>query len=132
MSDEHFVAENTFYVRYAETDAMQVVHHASYIVWLEEGRSEYLRQRGHNYADMQAEGYYLAVTGVNLRYHRSMVYGQRATVRTWVNELRSRMVRFGYEVLHADTGERCVSGETTHICITHDGQPAKIPESWRI
>ena len=29
--------ETTINVRYAETDQMGIVHHASYIVWLEEG-----------------------------------------------------------------------------------------------
>ncbi|MFN8451183.1 MAG: hypothetical protein U0521_22030 [Anaerolineae bacterium] len=40
---DHVVKETTFYVRYAETDAMGIVHHASYIVYFEEGRSNYAR-----------------------------------------------------------------------------------------
>ena len=46
MSEQPYIAETTFHVRYAETDAMGIVHHADYIVYFEEGRSEYLRQRG--------------------------------------------------------------------------------------
>ena len=33
------VVETEFHVRYAETDAMGVVHHATYLVYFEEGRS---------------------------------------------------------------------------------------------
>ena len=62
MSNTPFVAEATFHVRYAETDAQGIVHHASYIVYFEEGRSEYIRQRGSSYADFERSGFYLAVT----------------------------------------------------------------------
>jgi len=38
-------------VRYAETDAMGIVHHAVYPVWMELGRSDLLRQLGQSYAE---------------------------------------------------------------------------------
>ena len=41
--------ETTVRVRYAETDAMGVVHHASYFVWLEYVRVEWLKACGLDY-----------------------------------------------------------------------------------
>ena len=55
------VVETTFFVRYAETDQMGVVHHAEYVVWFEEGRSAWMRAMGSNYADLEASGFDLAV-----------------------------------------------------------------------
>lgn len=127
-----FIAETTFPIRYAETDAMGVVHHASYVVYFEEGRSAYTRARGRSYAEMETDGFYLAVTEVNARYKRAMRYGQTATVRCWVSNLRSRTLIFNYEIVDADTGEVCVTGETKHICLSHDGRVSKFPANWRI
>ena len=87
---ERIVNENTFYVRYAETDAMGIVHHASYIVYFEEGRSNYARQRGSDYASFERSGHYLTVAEVNARYLKPAVYGQRITVRCWIEEMKSR------------------------------------------
>ena len=58
---DRFVAEASFYVRYAETDAMGIVHHANHIVYFEEGRSNYARQRGSDYASFERSGHYLTV-----------------------------------------------------------------------
>ncbi len=90
MTERHIV-ETTFYVRYAETDQMGVVHHAEYIVWFEEGRSAWIRALGSNYAEFEASGLYLTVIEVFARYLAPARYGRQVTVRTWREELRSRM-----------------------------------------
>lgn len=128
---DRFVAETSFYVRYAETDAMGIVHHASYIVYFEEGRSNYARQRGHDYASFERSGLYLTVAEVSARYLNPARYGQRVTVRCWVAEMQSRAITFGYEIVEADSHTLFVSGFSKHICITHDGRVTKLPEAWR-
>jgi acyl-CoA thioester hydrolase len=126
-----FVAETTFYARYAETDAMGIVHHASYIVYFEEGRSNYSRQRGSDYASFERSGLYLTVAEVSARYLKPARYAQRLTVRCWLAELKSRGLTFNYEIVDAESGDLLVTGFSKHICITHDGQVARIPEPWR-
>jgi acyl-CoA thioester hydrolase len=129
--DERFIVETSFYVRYAETDAMGIVHHANYIVFFEEGRSGYARQRGSSYAEIERGGVYLTVTEIGARYVKPSVYGQRLTIRTWIAELRSRSVRFEYEVVDADSGEVAMTGFSKHICINREGKVVHIPEAWR-
>lgn len=126
-----FVAEMSFHVRYAETDAMGIVHHASHIVYFEEGRSAYARARGASYADFERTGHYLVVAEVAARFIKAARYDQRLVIRTWVGELKSRGVRFEYEILAEDTGELLVTGTTKHICITQEGRPAMLPDAWR-
>lgn len=128
--NELFVAETSFAVRYAETDAMGIVHHASYLVYFEEGRSAYTRARGRSYAEMERDGYYLAVTDVYVKYRQSLRYGQFVTVRCWLSEMRSRTATFSYEILDRDSGEVCVTGQTGHICLDKTGKVARFPESW--
>lgn len=43
-------------VRYAETDAMAVVHHANYPIWFEVGRSDLMRALGVPYGEIEARG----------------------------------------------------------------------------
>jgi acyl-CoA thioester hydrolase len=127
---DRFVAETSFHVRYAETDAMQIVHHASYLVYFEEGRSSYARQRGGDYADFERSGHYLTVAEVNARYLKPARYGDHLTIRCWIAEMKSRGLTFAYEIVTAD-GTQCVTGTSKHICITHKGEVAHLPEAWR-
>lgn len=126
-----FVIDTTFHVRYAETDAMGIVHHASYIVYFEEGRSAYARARNASYASFERTGHFLVVAEVNARFIKAARYDQRLIVRTWIGELKSRGVRFEYEIIAEESGELLVTGTTKHICITPEGRPALLPDTWR-
>lgn len=128
---DRFVAETSFHVRYAETDAMRIVHHASHIVYFEEGRSSYARQRGSDYASFERSGYFLTVSEVQARYIKPAQYDQMLTIRCWIEEMKSRTLTFAYEIVDAASGEILVTGWSKHICITHDGQVTKIPDAWR-
>jgi acyl-CoA thioester hydrolase len=131
MSRPPFVAEARFNVRYAETDAMGIVHHASYIVWFEEGRSQYMRARGSSYADFERSGFHMAVTEVSARYLKPALYDNRVVVRCWLAEVRSRSMTFQYEILDEASGDLLVSGATKHICLDKSGHITKIPAHWR-
>jgi len=128
---EQRIVETTFPVRYAETDQMQIAHHSSYVVWMEEGRSEFMRQSGADYARMERSGYFFAVTGIQVRYLSPAHYGERVTVRTWVKDLRSRQLTFGYEIVNAENGTRLATGQSELVCTDREGRVARIPEMWR-
>ncbi len=130
MSDKRIV-ETTFPVRYAETDQMQIAHHASYVVWMEEGRSEFMRQSGADYAEIERGGHLFAVTDLQVRYLASARYGERVTVRTWVENLKSRQITFGYEIVNAASGALLVKAHSGHICINPAGAVVRIPDVWR-
>jgi acyl-CoA thioester hydrolase len=110
---------------------MGIVHHASYIVYFEEGRSNYARQRGSDYASFERSGYFLTIVEVSARYVKPTRYGQRLTIRCWITELKSRTVSFEYEIVDAETGEISVTGSSKHICITHEGRVSTLPPEWR-
>lgn len=128
---DQFVAETTLRVRYAETDAMGIVHHGSYIVYFEEARTNYARLRGSDYASFERGGHYLAVTEVSARYIKPTRYDRQLTVRCWIVAMKSRGLTFAYEIVTADTREVVVTGQTKHICIDRDGNVATLPAAWR-
>ncbi len=116
-----------FDVRYAETDQMQVVHHANYLIWFELARTELCRESGLHYAEIESNGYYLVVTEATARYRRGARYGDRISVVCWIEKLESRGIRFAYEVLR---GEKLLAtGQTHHIWVRmKDSRPCRIPE----
>jgi acyl-CoA thioester hydrolase len=130
MSSEH-VVEATLRARYAETDAMGIVYHTNYIVWFEVGRGEYMRQQGGDYAHLEGQGYYLPVIEVQARYLAPARYGDLVSVRTWVEEARSRQVTFTYEVVMAETGQLLAAGQTKHVCVDKEGRIKRIPREVR-
>jgi acyl-CoA thioester hydrolase len=131
QSTERFTAETTLHIRYAETDAMGITHHAAYIVFFEEGRSAYARQRGYPYSNVEKDGYFLTVTEINARYIKPAVYDQQITIKTQISEMKSRAMTFEYEIVSAETGEKLVTGHSKHVCVTRDGRVERIPDIWR-
>lgn len=119
-----------FPVRYAETDAMGVVHHANYLVYFEEGRSHYMRKMGSDYAEIEASGYQLPVTEVIIRYVGSLRYGERVRISSHVKESRSRRLTFEYEVMNLTNNRILVTGSTSHIWTDADGKVTRAPEIW--
>src|SRR5256885_14146877 len=86
-------------VRYAETDQMGIAHHANYLVWFETGRSDLCRQKGFSYKEMEEEAdSLLMVAEAYCRYKSPAFYDDLLTIRTRIAEIRSRSIRFAYEV----------------------------------
>lgn len=101
-------------VRYAETDAQRVVYHGAYVPWFEVGRTEYCERAGYPYARMEAEGIFITVVEISVRYRKSARYGDTVTVRTRLASVRSRGCSFRYEVL-LPNGSVAAEGETHHL-----------------
>lgn len=55
-------------VRYAETDQMGVVHHAVYPVWYEVARTDFIKQVGMTYSQMEQMGIMLPLIELQCRY----------------------------------------------------------------
>lgn len=131
MPKDREVVETTIRVRYAETDAMGVVYHTNYLIWFEVGRGEYMRQKGSDYARLEAQGFYLPVSEIGARFIAPARYGDLVTVRTWVEELRSRSLTLAYEVVMQTTGQVLATGYTKHICADRTGRVRVIPREIR-
>ena len=127
---ENEVSETEFPVRYAETDAMGVVHHAAYIVYFEEARSQYMRDRRSDYALIEKSGYRLPVTDVKVRYVGSLTYGDRVNIRAWITENRSRTITFNYEIRSSANSAILVSGSTSHAWTNLEGKVTRAPSVW--
>ena len=75
------VSQTRIRVRYAETDRMGLLHHANYLVYFEQARTELLRQLGLTYKDLEDQGFLLVVTKVEIRYKSPARYDDVLTIR---------------------------------------------------
>jgi acyl-CoA thioester hydrolase len=126
MSSEHSF---TLTVRYAETDAQGVVHHANYLTWFEEGRSEFLRQAGMNYSTIERAGFFVIVAHAEITYRAPAFYEDRVTVATTLTKAHRRVLEFSYRAVNQD-GVLLADGRTLHIVINKDRRPTSLPQDW--
>ncbi len=121
--------EQTIRVRYAETDAMGVAHHASYIVWLEEGRTSLLRSIGVPYPEIEAAGFFVVLSDLRARYLGAARYDDVLTLLTELTTVRSRQVCFDYALRSAD-GRQLLTARTEHIIVAQRTmRPARLPDA---
>ncbi len=122
------VNETRVRVRYAETDQMGVVYHSNHFIWFEVGRVELMRQLGFNYKDMERnDDCYIAVVDARCRYKAPAHYDDEIVVRTYLKNVRDKLIHFGYELVRAETGELLAEGETTHIVANAQMNPRTLP-----
>jgi acyl-CoA thioester hydrolase len=120
-----------FRVRYAETDQMGVVHHASYLIWCEVGRTDFMRARGMSYADIERAGVLLAVSELSARFHAASRYDDLIRVRTTLIDARSRGITFEYMITNAHTAAKLVTARTSLVSIDASGKPTTLPANVR-
>ncbi len=124
--------ETEIRVRYAETDQMGIVHNANYLVWFEVGRSEYCRARGFSYKEMEEKDNALMVVAESYcRYKSPAYYEDVLTVRTKVEDLRSRSMRFIYEIFRASDETLLAVGETLHVVTDENKKVRSLPEGYK-
>ena len=112
-------------VRYSETDMMGVVYHGSYLPWLEVARTALLAAHSLPYRELEADGFYLPVTEIHLRYLRPARYGDHVTIHATVRDRPTLRLRVDYILSRAD--EVLAEGHTRHVFVDKPGRPRRPP-----
>ncbi|MDM7921225.1 MAG: thioesterase family protein [Pyrinomonadaceae bacterium] len=124
--------ETEIRVRYAETDQMGIAHHSNYLIWFETGRSDLCRARGFSYKAMEENDDALMVVAESyVRYKSPAFYEDVLTVRSQVAEVRSRAIRFIYEIVRASDGKLIAEGETLHLVTDSNKKVKTVPEIYK-
>ena len=118
-------------VRYADTDKMGVVYYANYLVWFEVARTDWLRERGWSYREMESTGFSLPVLEAHCEYRQSARYDDEVEARATGSLLSPVRVRFEYEITRAADGAALANGHTVHVTIDRAGKPCRLPEKVR-
>jgi acyl-CoA thioester hydrolase len=113
-------------VRFAETDAMGVVHHANYPLYLEETRVEWMRATGHSYDRGRSDGVDLAVIEAFVQYRKPLQFDELVDVHL----LLGKQTRMTFQVAYLLTvdDEVRATAVTVHTCVDATGRPVRPPE----
>lgn len=123
MLTEH---EIEFRVRYQETDAQGVVHHANYLTWFELGRVELLRTAGHSYKALEEAGIFLVVAEAHVSYFMPARFDDLLRLKTTTVKAKGARIEHHYELFRGK--ERLAEGTTTVACIDRSGRVSRLPE----
>lgn len=102
-------------VRYSETDQMGVVYHANYLNWFEVGRTEFFRQAGFNYRDLEQKGILLPVAEASISFKHPARYDDVVEIRTWIDEISPVRLTYAYELYRVADEQLLVAGKTMHV-----------------
>ena len=109
------ITSSEIVVRYQETDQMGIVHHSVYPVWYEVARTDYCKQMGLRYLEMESMGIMTPIYEVHSHYKSPARYDDILTVQTIVKRLTPYRIEFRYEIFKEDT--LIHYGETVHVWV---------------
>ncbi len=132
MPDTDFPNPETWYahrVSYGETDAMQQAYYGEYLSFFERARSQFIRERGMSYAEVERRGVLLPVREACCRYRRPARYDDLILVRAGIAKWGGASMTFQYEIWDESRQTLLATGHTQHACVGQDGRPVRTP-SW--
>src|SRR5687768_3571396 len=107
---------------------MGVVYYANYLVWFEVGRTDWLRETGWSYREMEVDGLALPVIEAHCEYRQSAKYDDEIEVRTRASKASAVRIQFDYEVVRRADGVVIATGHTVHATIDRQGRPVRLPD----
>jgi acyl-CoA thioester hydrolase len=110
---------------------MGVVYDANYFVGFEVGRTDWLRQAGWTYREMEREGVSLPVIEAHSEYRRAARYDDELEIRTTATLLTPVRIRFDYQVCRAGEDAPLATGHTIHAAMDPGGRPCRLPPAVR-
>lgn len=126
MSAGPLTGETQIRVRYAETDRMGLLHHANYLVYFEQARTELLRTQGLTYKDMEDRGFFLVITHMEVKYKSPAKYDDVLTIQTTVARTTPVRIEHAYRV--TCEGRTVAEAKSTLACVDRAGKLQPLPD----
>jgi acyl-CoA thioester hydrolase len=114
-------------VRYAETDQMGVVYYANYLVWFEIGRTDWLRETGWTYREIERDGLMLPVIEAHCDYRQGARYDDELEIKTRARLKSPARIQFDYQVVRRADEVAIADGFTVHVALDRQGRPVRLP-----
>jgi acyl-CoA thioester hydrolase len=125
---EGYTFSTSMRVRFAETDAQGVAHNASYLVWFEVARVEYLRAHAGGYQALRDTGVEALVLESFCRYRTPARFDDLLHVHTRCVDVKGARFRYEYSIVR-DDGEAMAEGFTAHACVDAQSlRPTRVPD----
>lgn len=121
----------TYRVCYADTDLMQRVYYANYLVFAERARTEFLRDVGYSYKSIEADGCFFPVRSCQARYFNYAEYDDLLEFRSYIGRMRHATLTFVTDICRGDAAKPLVTATVELACVGRNGKPCVIPEVLR-
>ena len=116
-------------VYYEDTDFSGRVYHASYLRFLERGRTEWLRRRGFTNLDLaKSTGIVFAVRSLQIEYLAPAMMDDLLIVETSAAAVRGASITFNQRVVR---GDKALVTASVLAASIRDDRPARIPAELR-
>ncbi len=119
-------------IQYYETDQMKVVHHSNYIRWFEEARTDFMRQIGLPYEELEKKGILCPVLEASAKYLRMLKFGDTARIDLTIKEYNGIKLVISYQVVNKKTNMIHCKGETSHCFLTELGKPISLKKNYPV
>lgn len=117
-------------IYYHDTDCGGVVYYANYLKYLEEGRTEFLEERGLSLGALEKEGVLFVVARQEIDYKSPARYGDVLEVSTRLAEASAVKMILDCEIKDQDKKTICLA-RTILVCVGRDLRPRGMPEAVR-
>ncbi len=114
-------------VYYEDTDFGGVVYYAKYLRYMEQGRTEFFREKGVSLAECQNDGFVFAVLDVHIKYKASATYDDLLDVETSLSDVRNASMTFDTKIYNQDA-KLLITSETKVACMNERGRATRIPD----
>lgn len=114
-------------VRYGETDQMGVVYHGNYATFFEVARTEWLRNLGVTYKDMENSGVMLPVISLSFNFIKSAKYDDVLTISVFLKKEPLVRIEFDYEIVNQNNEKISTGNSVLAFINMKTNRPTKCP-----
>lgn len=129
-----YTSETKLVVRYAETDMMGIVHHSRYYPWFEQARTDFVKEIGYSYSELEKMGFLLPLTETQCKYLYGLTYEDEVLIKCRLEKLTVARMEFVYEVYRLPDMKKMSEGRTKHGIVDKELRPINakkaFPEIW--
>ncbi len=125
--------ETEIIVRPSEIDINRHVHQSVYLDYVLFARYDQMRRcYKMPMEEFFKRGYSWATKSTYLEFNQPIFLGETIVVRTWIEEIRKKSVKVGFQILKKKSKEIAAQGEAVYVLVNaKSGKPESIPDEIR-
>lgn len=116
-------------VYYNETDQMARVYHSNYLIWMEEARTEWLKNIGLSYKNMEEEGILLPVREIEIKYFAGVEYDENVCIEVSARQVTRLKVEFIYKFYSENNEILFAESRSINVFTDKEGRPKRIEKN---
>ena len=121
--------EKTIY--YHDTDAIGIVYYSSYLKFLEEDRTHFLKSKGVSVKNLHEQGRFFVIKELKVQYRSPARFGDIVICDSIISKITGAQIFFSQKIYNKQNNHILVDAEIVLVIFNKDFQPIVIPEDVR-